>query len=336
MTPHPVPQRAAALWLFAACLLATTPGCKSGGDGLLGGLKLPKLTFPTFANKDSTDPSDSVKAAGEAFAQEEAAEVGAAVISLADKRLLDIAEREEDFFARVARVDDPASNNRLQLRAQRLVGDYEVFLDDNPDSLYGRILFGKFLRKVGQTAYAHEQFLQADAINPEVAVVKQQLANFFAEEGLFPQALANALAAIKLDPGVARYHYALGEMLATYRDSLVAGEVFEPNALDRQLRQAFGEAVRLAPDQRILRIRLAETVYDVGTPDWQQALHRWDALLVDAASPNEREVLTLHRARALAELGRNTEAMAALEQVESPALAASKRTVLDILDSRQP
>ena len=42
---------------------------------------------------------------------------------------------------------------------------------------------GKFLRRVGQEQHAVGYFFEADSINPKLAVVKQQLANYLIEEG---------------------------------------------------------------------------------------------------------------------------------------------------------
>jgi cytochrome c-type biogenesis protein CcmH/NrfG len=62
--------------------------------------------------------------------------------------------------------------------AQDIVAAYESYLSDNPKDVHALILFGKFLRKVGQQEHAVDFFIQADKINPKLAVVKQQHANY--------------------------------------------------------------------------------------------------------------------------------------------------------------
>ena len=59
----------------------------------------------------------------------------------------------------------------------------KLSLLDNPDDINALLLFGKFLRKTGLHENAISIFLKADQINPNIAVIKQELGNFLVEKG---------------------------------------------------------------------------------------------------------------------------------------------------------
>ena len=193
------------------------------------------------------------------------------------------------------------------------------------------IHYGKMLRKIGQDEYSLRIFLKADHLEGRFAVIKQQIGNYLAENGRFGEALGYFLQAIELEPEVALYHYQLGELLALFRESFIADEILFPDVVDEKIHTAFSQAVELEPENRGYRMRRAESCYDIEKPDWETALARWDELQEDAGSEFEREAIQLHRARAMVELKRYSEAKAALEEVGDARLASSRQWVLQKL-----
>jgi cytochrome c-type biogenesis protein CcmH/NrfG len=103
-------------------------------------------------------------------------------ISLSDKKLAEIITTQERFFSQSKSGNKP-SLKEMTRQAQEIVTAYESYLSHNPEDTSAIILFGKFLRQVGQEEYAVEFFLRADQVNPKLAVVKQQLANYLVEKG---------------------------------------------------------------------------------------------------------------------------------------------------------
>ena len=66
-------------------------------------------------------------------------------------------------------------------------------------------------------------------------------------------------------------------------------------------------------------------------PNWDKALKTWSSLLVQGITDTEAQAIHLHRARIMAQLGREDEARDVLAGVTHPALAATKRKVTELL-----
>ena len=74
------------------------------------------------------------------------------------------------------------------------------YLAEFPDDVDALVLNGKFLRATGDDELSYKQFSHADALSPNLPVVKQQLANYEAEHGLAKHAYDNIRAAVSLAP----------------------------------------------------------------------------------------------------------------------------------------
>ena len=98
---------------------------------------------------------------------------------MADQKMIKILNMQEELFSI---ENQHLSKDELTRKAQDLVVKYESYLSDNPSDVTALLLFGKFLRKVGQDDHALGIFLEADSVNPKLAVVKQQIANFLVEK----------------------------------------------------------------------------------------------------------------------------------------------------------
>ncbi len=255
--------------------------------------------------------------------------------TLADTQLARAVENEQALFQ--ALVEQP--NRYTVAERDRRFGDvaaeYEAYLARNQDSVYGFILYGKFLRRIGENTKALVAFLRANRLDPNLGVVKQQIGTLLAEEGRYQLALPYFLAAIRLAPEVAVYQYQLGELIAFYRDSFVERDGMDGPMLDRQMLAAFESAARLAPEEPGYRWRFAEAFYDVGTPDWERALAAWGVLEDSTRSEAERDVVRLHMARVLTELGRFEEAEAKLNAtVDRPVLRMTRAQVQEAVRAR--
>lgn len=253
--------------------------------------------------------------------------------TLADLNLESIQQQESQFLIELLINEDKIDAYEKHRRAAAIQSAYESFLAHNPQHVYGLILYGKFLRRFDERARANEVFLRANRVDPNLAVVKQQIANYLAEEGLFELALPYLLAAVELEPGNAQYHYQLGELLHTYYHQFLATKAYDHQTLDALILRAFKEAVAQDPTNRDLRLRLAETYYDLHKPDWEEALHQWTGLLASAPSDREKDALQLHRAQVLIQLQRDAEARAIIESIDRPALEHTRRALLEQLNA---
>ena len=216
-------------------------------------------------------------------------------------------------------------------QAKQIVRDYEAFINYNKDYVEGYVMLGKFLRKIGQVEEANEIFLRANKIDPNIAVVKQQIGNYLAEKEDFGLAMYYYLNAIELEPDVALYHYCLGELYYQYKENFIAEEILKEHEFDRQMLTAFKESVRLEPHDRVLKIRLAEAYYDLYRPDWKKALRLWKELERSSPDNIDRQIIFLHQARVLSNLERYDESKHLLSQVTAIGLKSSKEEIEEML-----
>lgn len=243
--------------------------------------------------------------------------------TIADQRLQRIYDSQQEFFAELAQSPQMAESIRDQ-RVQNLINQYQSLLLDNPEYVYGYILYGKLLRQVGQRELANMAFVKANGLDPNIAVIKQQIGNYLSEEGEYGLALPYYLAAVQLEPQVALYHYQVGELLHTYRDAFTAEGELAPHTLEQQMQAAFANAARLEPQTRVYPQRYAESFFDVAQPDWRLALVQWEALEQSAADALQQQIARLQKTRVLIALGRYEQAQAALNSIDEAPLADAK------------
>jgi len=248
---------------------------------------------------------------------------------LASSSLLAIAEKEAKIYQKIAEDPEFYSANDLDRRINELVQSYRTYLLDQPNDVSAYILYGKLLRRVQENEQAFIAFLKADELDPEIAVVKQQIGNHLAEEGQGKAALTFYLRAVELEPQTAIYHFALGQLIHDFRQEFIEDGIFTSDALEREMLKAFRRAAALEPENFDFQMRLGEAYYDLTSPDWKGALVHWKKLRKKALTTLQGEILDLHRARVLGKLGRAAEAHKLLEQVLSPALQHSKQQVHD-------
>lgn len=245
------------------------------------------------------------------------------------ERLLKIAESEEKIYQKIA--EDPLyySDDDLERRITTLAQSYHNYLSDNPDDAEAHILYGKLLRRMNQPNEAFTHFLQADELNPKVPVVKQQIGNHLAEAGEGEAALLYYLQAVELDPEVAIYQYGLAELLYNFGKDYIEKGLYTRDAIDREILKAFKQAAQLDPENLDYQMRVGEAYYDQASPDWKAALLHWNKVRDASQLGIRTQIIDLHRARVMAELGRYEEAKTLAETVDNPALQKSRQQVLD-------
>ncbi|MFU8848010.1 MAG: tetratricopeptide repeat protein [Opitutales bacterium] len=248
---------------------------------------------------------------------------------LATKRLAGIALREENIYRKIAEDPEFYSADDLERHVSDLIGAYGAYLIDHPRDAHALILYGKLLRRVGRFDEAFTAFLKADEIEPNLAVVKQQIGTHLAEAGKAKAALPFYLRAVELEPDTAIYHYALGQLLHEFHSEYIEEEIFTRDALEREMLKAFKQAVALKPEAFDLQMRLGEAYYDLSSPDWKAALLHWNRLRKATEDELQAEILDLHRARVMGKLGRTGEAITLAQNVQTASLQKSKQQVLD-------
>ena len=252
------------------------------------------------------------------------------VTTVAAQRLGQIVEREQLFLKNSSSPNKPLSEQELTRRAQQILSAYESYLEDNPRDVNGLILYGKFLRRMGQPRHATGLFLEADKIDPRLAVVKQNIANYLVEEGRLADALPFLLKAVELEPKEPVYHHQLGTFLFLFKEDLLSLGIASAQTNDRSMHEAFRSASKLAPGNFEYKLRYAQSFFDISDPDWDKALGVWQDLRNQARDRpvSEREYLALGEARAMTQLGRGKEAVTILKSITSPSLRATRESLI--------
>ena len=218
---------------------------------------------------------------------------------LASKRLLNIAEKETQIYQKIAENPEFYSEDDLDRRINELIQSYRTYPLDQPDDVSAYILYGKLLRRVQENEQAFLAFLKADELDPEIAVVKQQICNHLSEEGKFKDDLTFYLQAVELEPETAVYHFALGQLIYNFEEEFIKSGVFTQDAMEREMLKAFRRAAQLAPKNFDYQMRLGEAYYDLKSPDWKNALIHWKQVSKQATTTLQIEILDLHSARVL-------------------------------------
>ncbi|MGJ3244025.1 MAG: tetratricopeptide repeat protein [Opitutales bacterium] len=252
--------------------------------------------------------------------------------TLADKRLAEIQAEQQALAEAYARDANQFDATEWQRRLRQLADRYDAYLAENPEDTTALILYGKFLRSVDATEQAVEVFLRVDQIDPDIAVVKQQIGNYLAENGRYMAALTYFLRALELDPEVARYHFQVGELLFRYREEFLLDGLYSRSDLDAAMLDAFRQAYQFEPDNTGFALRLGEAFYDIRDPDWAAARTHWETVLAQVDEPLTRDACRLHLARVLGKLGQLDKARELAETVTAPALQHSRNALLTELD----
>lgn len=253
--------------------------------------------------------------------------------TMAERTLKKIVEQQKEVFATAMKQGDKLDEGSMQQQLQGVMHDYERLLRANPNFAAGYAAYGYFLTKVDMRKEAAAMLLKANQLDPDIALVKNQLGNVLAEEGKPLQAVAYYLAAIKLEPKEPLYHYQLGTLLAEARDEFLKSGQWTRDALDEAMFNAFKSASELAPERFEFAYRFAESFYDLEKPDWNAALKAWSALEDRAPTPIERQTMRLHAANVLIKQGKLEHARALLATVDEPKLQGQKERLRPQLEA---
>jgi tetratricopeptide (TPR) repeat protein len=251
--------------------------------------------------------------------------------TLAEKTLKEIVERQKQLFARAEKEGEQLDEARFAAEAKALAGSYDVFIQKNPDFAPGYVAYGVFLGKIDMTKAAVAMLLKANKLDPNIPLVKNQLAKHLAEDGKPLEALPYLTSAIDLAPTEPLYHFHLGQLLLEAREDFLREGGWTRAALDKSMLEAFQRAADLAPADLSLAYQHAKAYYEIEPPRWEEALAVWEKLGGRATSETMRQLVKLQRANILVKLSRGDEARAVLDQVTDLKLTDEKQKVLDAI-----
>ena len=248
--------------------------------------------------------------------------------TLAERTLKRIVERQREVLATAAKQGEDLDEGSLRQQMQSISHDYELLLRDNPSYATAYAAYGYFLSKTSMKKEAAAMLLKANQLDPDIALVKNQLGGLLAEDGKPLQAAPYFIAAIKLEPKEPLYHYQLGTLLAEARDDFIKTGEWTRVSLDNAMHEAFRRAAELAPDRFEFAYRHAESFYDLEKPDWDGALKAWAALEDKAPTDIERQTMRLHAANICLKLGKPDHAKALMATVDEPKLQGQKQKLV--------
>ncbi len=256
---------------------------------------------------------------------------GTTTESMSERELKRILVRQRTILAAAQEAGDNLDRSNTEMQLSEVVRDYEALLRRDPQFAAAYVAYGLFLSTTGHVKRSFEIFKRAEKIEPDLAVIKNQLGNHHAEEGEYKEALAYYEGAVALEPKEPLYHYQLGTLLYEYREFFVDAKLLPRHDLLVRSAEAFARAAELAPDNIAYAYRHAESFYDLPAPDWTAALATWKSIAQRAKAGVELQTIQLHQANILLQLGRADEARALLEQITEAPLQANKQKLVEQL-----
>lgn len=249
----------------------------------------------------------------------------------ADGTLKALVARQNKLFAEAEKQGDQLDQDNFRSQLQQLCNDYDVLLRDYPKLAAGFVAYGMLLNKVDMRKEAAEMFLQANRIDKNIPLVKNQLGNYLAEEGKPLEAVNYYLSAIQLEPKEPLYHYQLGTLLTEARDDFLKSGQWTREALDKAMHEGFRQAMELSPGSVTYAYRYGESFYDLEHPDWDEALEFWRALELKVNPGVEKQTIRLHEANILIKEDKIDQAKDLMATVTEPVLQKQKQKLIDQL-----
>jgi tetratricopeptide (TPR) repeat protein len=214
-------------------------------------------------------------------------------------------------------------------RIEAIIKMYENWLKTDPENVEGLILYGKWLYSIGLDDKAFAIFKKANALSPNIAVIHQQLANYYAEHEAPQEAYEHLNKALELKPEEPIYWLQMGELLLHYKAIFMQLNRFNDFTFDLALEDAFSEAIKLNPQEPYYQKRQAEAFFYQNNPNWKEAEDAWLKLFKKAHSFEEREYTALQLAHIYYQLKNPQALYTYLNQVQSMVYSEAKYKLLE-------
>ncbi len=255
-------------------------------------------------------------------------------MSLAHKELFEIISEQNHLLENYkGEITDKLQLAQMNTKYKKLVSRWQNYISQYPNDKDAIIIYGKFLRAVGEFSLAYSAFLEVDKLDPNIAVVKQQLATFQGDYGMHKEAFENLNKAIELDAEVAIYYYQLAELLCVYYKDFE--NIYKNQELNELIESNFKKAIELDPKNSHLYWRYAQSFYEQSDANWENALQAWNAVEAFVFINIDKNNVLVNKARVLIELYRDDEAMQILEKIDTPSLQKNKNRLISIIKAQE-
>lgn len=254
--------------------------------------------------------------------------------TLPERNLKQLVAKERAIWANLLEATNEVDIEAAKPRLQEVIDGYDRLIRENPEFVPALVAYGLLLARIDERKASWSVFIQANKLDPNIAVVKNQLGNYLVEEARYKEALPYYLAAIELEPKEALYHYQLGSLLTEFMEYFLRDRLYDRETIEGQMQAAFRQAAELDPDSWAYAYRYAESFYDLENPDWDEAISYWSSLEERARPGIERQTVQLHEANILIKQKRYLAARDILEEVTEPVLRSNRQALEAELDGR--
>jgi len=254
----------------------------------------------------------------------------------AESKLKDLVSRQKALFAEAEKAGDKLDEENFRSQLQQVCNEYAILVRNNPKFVPTYVAYALLLGKVDNGKEALALLLQANQLDPNLPVVKNQLGNYLAEEGKPIEAMSYYLAATQLEPKESLYHYQLGTLIAEARDDFLKTRQWTRAQLDKTMQDAFLQAALCSPGDWRYSYRYGLSFYDLEIAEWEAALQFWKDFEQKLKPGVEQQTCRLHQAKVLIAQHHFDEARSTLATVTESALAKEKEKVADELSQAEP
>jgi tetratricopeptide (TPR) repeat protein len=245
-----------------------------------------------------------------------------------EDRLRDLTAKQKALLTQNDPNDPHFDKENFRSQIQQLCDAYDLLIKDHPKFAASYVAYGMLLSQIDMRREAAIMFLNANKIDHNIPLVKNQLGNYLAEEGRPLEAVSYYLAAIKLDPKEPLYHYQLGQLLYGARDDFIKSGSWTREAVDHAMHEAFREAKDLAPDNLPYAYRYGESFADVDHPNWDEAFTFWKSIEPRAKPGIEKQTIELQEANVLIKENKFADAKTVLDSVDDQKLVEQKQKLI--------
>ncbi|MFT3783884.1 MAG: hypothetical protein QM790_17880 [Nibricoccus sp.] len=254
----------------------------------------------------------------------------------AESTLKDLVARQRTIFAEAEKAGEKLDEENLRAQLQQLCNEFEKLLARSPKFVPAYVAYGMLLGKVDNRKDAIGIFLKANALDPNIALVKNQLGNYLAEEGKPIEAMQYYLSAIQLEPKEPLYHLQLGNLIMEAQDAFIKSGQWVRSQLDATAQEAFLQAMNCAGEDWRYGYRYGLSFFQVEKPDWDAALKFWKEFEPKLPVGTQQGAARINQAKVLLAKKLPDEAKAILATVSDPSLAGEKEKLLGEISSATP
>lgn len=218
----------------------------------------------------------------------------------------------------------PSQSAEAAAADQRLGELFRQLTTRYPGEAAVRKAAGDHFWRTGDTGTATAEWEAAQALNPDDADTASALGSARLREGQTRRACEQFQRAAAARPGVARYHFDLGNVLFVFRHELAGlPSVPDEAAALRGALAEFRQARDLAAGNVEYARAYAETFYGLPEPDWREALEAWECVRV--LSQDAPDFALGHLARVSLRLNQPDQVERYLELIHDPRFAGLQK-----------